>query len=362
MYYFIQGESYLPEEINMRKMTSKERVEATLNGELPDRVPVKEMAMIVMTKLAGAEWKDVRFDAKASAKIACDYSAKVKTDFLMGCPEGNAMFMDLEMEWKLHDDNYCSIKGAYFVDPEDVDAKPLYDPRNKKECPYLWKGIAGKSEELFKTYKGDAMVGGALWGPFTSAGFLRGVETMMMDLMLEPDIAKKAVKRGSEHSYKIIDMISDMGGDFFIMADPSASGDLINGPDYMEYVCAGAKRIADMVHSKDMYSLMHICGNSHTIIQEVPETGIDGFSVDFMVDMGRAKEELDGRCTLIGNVNPVALMWNGTPASIKADSDRIMKAAASGGKFMLGSGCETPIETPLENIIALREAAESYRY
>ncbi len=52
----------------MDKMTNAERLEAIVKGELPDRVPVHDVACITVSKAMGYVWKDVRYDAKVSAK------------------------------------------------------------------------------------------------------------------------------------------------------------------------------------------------------------------------------------------------------------------------------------------------------
>jgi uroporphyrinogen-III decarboxylase len=93
--------------------------------------------------------------------------------------------------------------------------------------------------------------------------------------------------------------------------------------------------VVDMIHSKDRHVFIHICGNSHTIMDEVPEMSLDVFSVDHLVDRGRVKNDLDGKFALMGNVNPVATLWNGKPVSIKKEAKKTMDAVAPGGKFFL---------------------------
>lgn len=60
----------------MRSMSPKERVTATLNGELPDRVPVFDMSIMVLSKLGGHQWKDVRHNAALSTALTIDYDKR----------------------------------------------------------------------------------------------------------------------------------------------------------------------------------------------------------------------------------------------------------------------------------------------
>ena len=55
----------------MDKMTNAERLEAIVKGELPDRVPVHDVACITVAKAMGCVWKDVRYDAKEIGRASC---------------------------------------------------------------------------------------------------------------------------------------------------------------------------------------------------------------------------------------------------------------------------------------------------
>jgi hypothetical protein len=61
-------------------------------------VPFYDMARIVTIKLTGVQWKDARFNIKASAKMFIGYAKKVRPEFIMGSLETNALFMDLDMK------------------------------------------------------------------------------------------------------------------------------------------------------------------------------------------------------------------------------------------------------------------------
>jgi len=345
----------------MKRMSPKERVMATLNGETPDRVPVFDMSIMVLSKLGGYQWKDVRHDAALSTALALDYDKKVNPDFLMGCMELGGMFLDLGIEYSAPDDNYCNVKGAYYVEPEDIDSKALPDISSSKECPLLWSTLIGKSADLYKKYQGDAMLGGTCWGPFTTAGFLRGVETFLMDIITEPDIAKKVMAKGTEYFDSIGREIMSQGSDFFNIADPTSSDDLISGETYEEYCVPALHRTAKVWRDDFKRPVfLHICGNTEVLSEQIAGTGLDAFSADHAVNLGAMKDKLAGRITLMGNVDPVKVMWMGKKEDILRESKKCIDAAKEGGKYMLCTGCEIPRDTSLENIKALFEAADKY--
>ena len=71
-------------------------------------------------------------------------------------------------------------------------------------------------------------------------------------------------------------------------------------------------------------------------------------------DLEAAVREAEGKCALLGQINPV-LLSGGTQQEVKAAAERIL--GITGGKnatgFILGPGCALGGDTPKENIHAM---------
>jgi uroporphyrinogen-III decarboxylase len=50
----------------------------------------------------------------------------------------------------------------------------------------------------------------------------------------------------------------------------------------------------------------------------------------------------------------------GTPSDVEKACEEAIKAAAPGGRFMLGPGCMLPLDVPYENVEAMVRAAQTY--
>ena len=82
------------------------------------------------------------------------------------------------------------------------------------------------------------------------------------------------------------------------------------------------------------------------------------FDIDWQMDMGMIKPELNGKgITMRGNLNP-AQIQNGTPEEIYEESVKIIKASGSGGGMILGSGCDVAHGAPNENLDMMMRAAK----
>ncbi len=62
---------------------------------------------------------------------------------------------------------------------------------------------------------------------------------------------------------------------------------------------------------------------------------------------------------LLGNIDPVRALRDGTPERITAMLEDCYQAA--GPRFIVGAGCEVPPGTPVENLQALTDFARSHQ-
>ena len=346
----------------MAEMTKKERFEAVVNGELPDRVPVHDVACIAMSKATGNIWKDLRFNVEASTKATLEYNKLSDSDFCFGMLETSSMFSDLGVDVSQPEDNYGNVGSFYFSSPEDIETKELYDPSDRSQSPLVHKGIIDKIQDYRKNKTSDQLTCGWSWGAFTTAGFLRGPENLLMDVLEDPDSAKKAVCKAA----KLVDGLireDSVGVDVIWIADPTSTGGMIDEAMFREFVLPETKKLVEgWKRDFGVPVMYHVCGDTMPIIDAVPETGIDIFSIDHAMNMAAARERVKDKICLMGNVDPITTLLNGTPEDVTRESKRIIEEGGADGRFILAGGCEVARDTPIENIQAMVSAAKNYRY
>jgi uroporphyrinogen-III decarboxylase len=72
--------------------------------------------------------------------------------------------------------------------------------------------------------------------------------------------------------------------------------------------------------------------------------------------LAAAKACVGDRLCLAGNVDVLRPLRDGEPAEVAEAADGCLRAAASGGRFMLAPGCEVVADTPSVNLHALVQA------
>ena len=70
-----------------------------------------------------------------------------------------------------------------------------------------------------------------------------------------------------------------------------------------------------------------------------------------------ARQAMGPQPVLLGNIDPVRMVKNSTPAAIQAALAQCHRDA--GERYIVGAGCEIPRNTPRENLQALTEYAHS---
>ena len=341
-------------------MLPKERELAVLNGDTPDRIPVWQINGIVAAKTLGYQWKDVVFDPKLSVEVMRKFARMSGTDTLAHtCIEPNGPLFDLGMKAKFVDDNYSNMMSKFYNDPEDIDKKEFYNPRKEEECPMFWKTSMGKIK-LMAEVENEYLTHTFTWSIMTSAGHLRGVEQLLMDFMLEPDLAKKVMEKTGVFIDDVVRTGLEFGADAAYIADPSASGSLINADMFREFCSPYIKPIIEG-WKKDFgaYIYLHVCGETEPVVEAFKEIKPSLFSFDFMTNLKKIKEIMNNEIVIAGNLNPMDVVWQGTPELVIETAKKCIEDA-DGCRFYLATGCETPRDTPLANLQAMKTAVETY--
>lgn len=340
----------------------RECVEAALNHQKTERIPVNNFVLATAARSAGLKVDAARWDPKISAKVSVDHAVKTKSDFVKPVLDSQVPFMDFGMSVRFPEDDYGQILKPIAEDAEAIDKLAFFDPKVASECPNFTKVFVESLEETARILPEDLHICGLSWGPITTAGYIMGVENMIMGTLMDPDMVKTLLNKTTPFVSAMQTRMLEAGATVMWMADPTSSEDLISPDMFHEYSAPHIKHIVKDVNNMDssIHTFVHICGNTLKILKEMPDTGADCLSFDHAVDPKAAKETAGRKISIMGNVDPVQTMMMGNPESITKACYDVIDAAGRDGGFILAPGCETPISTSDENVLAMGEAARTY--
>ncbi|NOY64428.1 MAG: hypothetical protein GXO97_03395 [Nitrospirae bacterium] len=341
-------------------MTPKETVLKAFEGGKPERVPV--------TLFGGGMWsihnwgttfQELANDADKMTRMLVEMSEKLQCDIVYaGSGYNNFHASALGGRIKFREIGAPDLEEPLISSEEDLEKLNIGDIDNDETINTVKEALRKTKSEIGDTY----VVTMTAWGPFTLAARLVGEEAMMKATFKKPAFVEKVVDFATDLLIHLYEPLVDDGTlEVISLADPTASGDLISKRQFKQFAIPGLKKFTDWARSKGAYTLLHICGNTTDRLELFPETGASCISLDHKTDIAKAKETLYGKICFAGNVDPVAVMLQGTVQDVEDTCKKIIETAGTDGAFVLMPGCDIPPNVPYENIQKFIEVARNWK-
>ena len=193
--------------------------------------------------------------------------------------------------------------------------------------------------------------GGYVTGPFTLAGLLLGASEIAIATIENPDLVFAALALAEEIISRYALELIRAGTDVIAILEPTAT--FLSPKSFNTFSGAYINRIAGKLETD---IILHICGNTTRLVPAMCETDVQGLSLDTPVNMLNTIKQMPSNMALIGNIDPVRVMVNGSPDDVKVAVRELSMEMQPYPNFILSTGCDLPLETPLENITAFMEA------
>jgi len=343
-------------------MTPKERVIAAMKLEKLDRPPVAiftQAATIGQMDKVGAAWPEAHKNAEVMAKLGTAQADVFGFECVRApfCLTAEAERLGCKVQVEKKDAAPMIKEHPFHFDPMTGEYD---DPAGVMAPEEFLKGgrpaVAIKAIELMSKSHGKefAVVAGNT-GPFTLAGHMINTENMVFGMMMAPEEVAKWVAAINPVVKAYTQALSDAGADAIQMSEPSGSTDML-APDMFDDA-SGKYLKNSLACVKGAFPVLHICGDTYPIIDQMISTGVKGLSIEEKVDPFKAVEKVGNRAALIGNVGSVKPLFQGTPAEVTAAATNCAKAGFS----VVSSGCGIATATTDENMKALVAAVKAFK-
>ena len=199
---------------------------------------------------------------------------------------------------------------------------------------------------------------------------LRGLELSLMDPILRPEFTHYLVRRisgffGEYHrrSFEagrgwvdITQVTDDFGSQHGLLISPSV---------FKEFYRDSIQRAIDLAKSDGLLVFHHDDGDMRRLLPVLTEMGIEVLNpIQWRCgnwDLAALKAEYGSRLCFHGAVDNQHTLPFGTPGDVRAEVKRLIGTLASDGTgFIIGPCHNLQPVTPIENIVALYEAALEY--
>jgi len=365
---------------NNRRMNSIERTWTVLRGGIPDRVPVDLHNFMMTAHTSGLPFPEFFKKGEAMAEGHILAWREFGHDVIL-VENGTAALAEAcgcEVEYLPDSAPVCH--GPAIKSLEDLDKLEVPDPYKAHPLAENLKTTRLIAQEI-----GDKafIIGRADQGPFSLASMLLGMDEFLLQLGLtqkrrsrkrrqqgrknqaeeNTDLAKK-IHRLLEFSLEVTTRNAiaqiEQGAHMTSIGESLSGPDVCSPKTYREYEWGYAKRMVERLKAKNILMAYHICGDTTAIVPDMVETGAAVLELDHKVDQHKVKEATQGKATILGPIDPSAVMLLGTPELVKEKCREAIEILGPEGGFILGPGCALGPLTPPENVHAMIETAHRY--
>lgn len=194
--------------------------------------------------------------------------------------------------------------------------------------------------------------GAYVTGPYTLASLLCGASEAAMLTMDDPELLHAVCDLCTKVVACYAKALEDAGADTIMVLEPSAV--MLSPQQFTEF---SGNYVRTLDGSYTVESILHICGDTAHLLAGMAATGVAGFSLDYAVDLTAAAAAFGEGQFVMGNLDPVGVLRDGSPENIRSMAEGLMASMQGKGNFILSSGCDIPHDAPAENIRSFMEAA-----
>ena len=336
-------------------MTSKERVFAHLDGRPIDRLPLMPITMMFAADQLGVKYGEYARDHRVLVEAQIRTAEKFGFDYVSAISDPAREPADLGAEIEYFEDQPPAIieERALLADKARLGSLDFPDVHGGGRMHDRVKAVA-----LFKERVGGRMIiEGWVEGPCAEAADLRGINTLMLDFFDDPGFVRELFEFTVEMELRFARAQVEAGADLIGIGDAAAS--LVGPRFYREFVLPYECALIAGIRALGARTRLHICGNTRRMLAEMGQTGADIVDLDYLAPLAEARARMGPARMLLGNIEPVNGLRNGTPESVAAAMAACHRDA--GARWIVGAGCEVCRDTPEANLRALCEYAFTHQ-
>lgn len=334
-------------------MTPKERVLKLLNGEKVDRPPIfSGMGNVVKPVLDkyGIVFSRVHRDPELMARAAIGMYREFGFEcavvpFDLGV-EAEALGAKMNFYDEVEGLLYPTIKEKCIVEADDIHIPK--DLAHAGRIPIVTAAIKALRRDLGN----EVAIGTYVLGPFTLAGQVKELDVLFEESFTEPEKVSRILEKLSDYIVQVFKIYRDAGADYFTLREMGGTSDVLSPKSFKSLIKPHLIR----VHSEmPRPSILHICGDTNSIITDMAECGADALSVDHKNCIADSRQKIGSKAIILGNFDPIKVLHKGDAKNVGPAVIESLK----GGASAVWPGCDIWPEVPRENMEAFMAALKA---
>jgi uroporphyrinogen decarboxylase len=335
-------------------MTNREWLQRVLNHEHDLPVPYNLPLSPPARRKLETHFGTTDIEAHLDLPIRMSGPGSIKPLYASPQEYGSRIKDEFGVEWTTNEIDRGSPVGPCLAEP-DLTGYTFPDPAAPYRFEHLGDWCRDNAENYTVLWVGD------LW---ERATFMCGMEKLLLYVALEPDFVDRLLQGLADYILQTMASLFDrFAFDAIALSDDyGTQRSLIISPDaWRRFVKPRLAEIFTAAKRAERAVMLHSCGNVRALVPDLIELGLDILHPvqPEALDVLELKDRFGSRLTLCGGLGTQDLLVHADPQDIRDEVRRLTRDLGAGGGYILEPGITIQADVPLENILALIEAARS---
>lgn len=324
-------------------MTPRERIEAVLRGERPDRVPI-------------ALWRHFPGDdetAEGLARATAAFQQEFQWDLVKVTPASGYPAEAWGAELRPAD----NAEGT-----REYLSRPVRRPEDWRTLQELdvTQGVYGRELQALRLIREsvgpEVPVLPTVFSPLTIAKQLAG-DALLTHLREHPQDLKAGLRVVAQTTARFAQECLRHGADGIFFATQLASREALSSDEYEAFGVPFDLEVLEAVQGQAKFVVLHLHGPRplFELAQRYPVQVVNWHDRETPPSLAEGQRLFSG--AVLGGLNRSTTLPRGTPDDVRREV-RDAIAQTGGVRLIVGAGCVVPVTTPAENLRAAREAVE----
>ncbi|MCL2111874.1 MAG: uroporphyrinogen decarboxylase [Clostridiales bacterium] len=192
---------------------------------------------------------------------------------------------------------------------------------------------------------------------------LRGMESLLCDMLLEPEFVHELMRRIVEHHMKFLDLVLPYDFDAIYFGDDwgSQKGLVMGAELWRKMIKPYMKQLCRKIKDSGKLVVLHSCGNIGEVLGEFVDMGVDCYNTvqPEVYDLKKLKAEYGKDICFYGGISNQSFLPHAMPDEVYAKCLEVLDIMAGGGYILSPTHNLTP-DIPIENAYAILRAAKKF--
>ena len=327
----------------MGTMSKRERLEATICGEEADRPPV-------------ALWRHFPGDDQNPLELAAStvaFQRQYDFDFIKVTPASSFCVRDwgVEDRWLGNEEGTREYlqhavhapEGWYSLQPLDPERGML--AAQLRCLSYIYEEV-GDAVPFIQT----------IFNPLSQAKNLAGKQNLLAYVRECPEALRAGLEVITETTVRFIEAAREQGIAGIFLAVQHASYELLSEREYQEFGVPFDRQVLEAADGLWL-NVLHLHGGRvmFDLLSSYPVQVFNWHDRETPPSLREGQAKVQG--AVLGGLRQWETLLRGTPDTVRREAHDALRQTG-GQRFILGTGCVTPITAPWANLRAAREIVE----